>query len=162
MLHESFQELETSTEEERVKSIRKTVKAAFRVTRDGVSLQDRLRRLSCNVSTLNTRVIYEINKLSNYWRISYTLARLSRYREYRALFADLKLAALQHYRPNVRGSSSRYIYIEIELIVHYKIWPAECLLRIIGASKQACYLCYAFVKVHKQLDLLRSHRQICH
>ena len=65
MLPESFQELETSTEEERVNSISKTVKAAFRVTRDGVSLQDRLRRLSCNVSTLNTRVIYEINKLSN-------------------------------------------------------------------------------------------------
>ena len=48
MLHESFQELETSSDEERLHSIGNTVKAAFRVTGDGVSLQDRLRRLSCN------------------------------------------------------------------------------------------------------------------
>lgn len=160
MLHESFQELETSTEEDRLHSIGRTVKAAFRVTGDGVSLQDRLRRLSCNVSTLNSRVIHEINKVSNYWRISCTLAQLSRCREYRALFAEPKLATVQHYEPDTRGSSPRHVHAEIQLIVHYELWPTECLPRVIGASKQACYLCYAFVKAHKQYHILRSHGQI--
>jgi hypothetical protein len=40
-LHESFRELETSIEGARLQSIDKTVRAACRLTRDGVSLQDR-------------------------------------------------------------------------------------------------------------------------
>ena len=159
-LHESFRELETSIEGARFQSIDKTVKAAFRVTRDGVSLQDRLRRLGCNVFIVGSRVIHEINKVSNYWRISCTLAQLTRCREYRALFVEPKLETLDPYEPYVRGSSSRYVHAEIQLVVHYENCPKECLPRIIGASKQACYLCHTFVKAHKQFCLLRSHRQI--
>ena len=105
-------------------------------------------------------MIHEINKVSNYWRISCTLTQLCRCLEYRALFAEPILATLQHYEPDIRGSISRYVHAEIQLIVHYEFWPTKCLPRIIGASKQGCYLCYAFVKAHKQFHLLKSHRQI--
>jgi len=160
ILHESFQEIETSTEEARLQSIGNAVKAAFRLTGNGVSLQGRLRKLGCDPSIVNSRVIHEINKLSNYWRISCTLAQFSRCREYRTLFEEPKLETLEPYEPSERGSSSRHVHAEIQLVVHYEMWPKECLPRVIGASKQACYLCYAFVKAHKQFCLLRSHGQI--
>lgn len=159
-LHESFQELEDSTQETRLLSIGNIVKAAYRLTRDGVSLQNRLRSLGCDISTIESRAIHEINKVSNYWRICCNLAQLSRCREYRTLFVEPKLETLEPYERSLRTFRSRYVHAEIQLVVHYEIWPKECLPRIIGASKHACYLCYAFVRAHEQFHLLKSHGQI--
>lgn len=159
ILHEAFQKLETSPEEDRLDSIGKTVKSAFSLTVNGVSLQNRLKTLGCN-SIINSKVVHEINKVSNYWRISCTLGRLSRCREYRVLFAKMSIATLPPYPSEVRNYCSRYVHAEIQLLVHYELSPIECPPRIIGASKQACYLCCAFIRAHKQFHLPRSHNQI--
>lgn len=153
-------ELEASNAEPRLQSLQKPVMPAFRLTRDGVSFQDLLRKLGRTTFIVDSKSVHQINTVANYWGISRSLSQVSRAREYRMHFVDPNLKTLQSYVPRWSGYKPRYIHAEIQLVVHYELLPMEQPPRIIGASKQACYLCNSFIKADRQFSVMRSLGQI--
>jgi hypothetical protein len=138
----------------------RVVKEAFRLTVDGVSLPDRLKRASFSPSNLDTREIREINKIANYWRICHSLVHLSR--SYRTLFSKIKLESLQPFAPSVwhGNSKTRYVHAEVQIIVYYEMRGPPTWPRAIGASKEACFLCHSFIKAHALFCVSKAHSQI--
>ena len=158
--HSSFLQLEASTPTEVISAIKYVVKEAFPITVDGVSLSNRLESLGFPTSVIDTREVREVNKLANYWRICRSLADTCR--SYRALFSRLQLETLEHYEPSSTPGTKqkRYVHAEVQILVCYETssfshWP-----RAIGASKEACFLCDAFIKAHGSFHVSKAHRQV--
>lgn len=140
--------------------LKRVVTEAFRLTVDGISLSSRLHMSGFSPSTTDTRVIREINKVANYWRICQSLAHLSR--SYRTLFSKMKLESIEPFAPSVRHGSStkRYVHAEIQLLVYYERRGLINRPRILGVSKEACFLCDSFIKAHGLFCVSKAHRQI--
>ncbi len=158
--HSSFLLLENSEVEKISSAIKLLVKEAFSMTVDGFSLHARLGAIG--FTRLNTREIHEVNKIANYWRICCSLAHLSR--SYRILFARPLLRVLEPYKPTATENREvkRFVHAEVQMVAFYETcfplpWP-----RAIGASKQACFLCDAFVIGHGYFHLSKAHRQVFH
>lgn len=157
-LHAAFLSVEDSAAD--TETIKRVVKEAFRLTVDGISLASRLEKAGFTPLLMDTRETREINKIANYWRICHSLAHLSR--SYRTLFAKIKLESIEPFAPSVRQGKSkiRYVHAEVQMLVYYEtsgppIWP-----RVIGASKEACFLCHSFIKAHGFFYVSRAHCQI--
>ena len=131
-------------------------KSAFALTGDGLSLAARLDQADVSVPG---RLKESINKIANYWHISFKFAAYAR--SYRSIFANLRIETLEpfgSYRPP--GSTMRrFVHAEIQLIVHYELsgkpWP-----RVIGSSKHACFLCNAFIQAHGFFYVSNAHRRV--
>ena len=141
-------------------AIKLVVKDAFSITVDGFSLPTRLEAVG--FSRVDTREVREVSKIANYWRTCCSLAHLSR--SYRILFARPQLEALEPYKPTAmeRLKVKRFVHAEVQMVVFYKTcfpppWP-----RAIGASKEACFLCDAFISAHGYFYLSKAHRQLFH
>jgi hypothetical protein len=52
------------------------------------------------------------------------------------------------------------IHAEIQLIFHYEMNPSELPARVICSSKDACYLCNAFITMHGKMHMPRSHGRL--
>jgi hypothetical protein len=154
----SFLQLERlTTEETIVDAIKVSVKKAFAITVDGLSLPARLRALSFTAPTIDGRDIREINKVANYWRVCRSLVHLSR--AYRSLFATLRLETIEPYEPCTTSGKQRFVHAEIQMLVFYE--SSDCPRpRAIGASKEACFLCDAFIKAHGLFYLSKAHRRV--
>jgi hypothetical protein len=158
--HSSFLQLENSEAEKIGSAIKLVVKEAFSMTVDGFSLPARLGAIG--FTRLDTREIREVNKIANYWRICRSLAHLSR--SYRVLFTRPLLRTLEPYKPTASESVmvKRFVHAEVQMVAFYEAcfplpWP-----RAIGASKEACFLCDAFVVAHGHFHLSKAHRQVFH
>ena len=156
--HDAFLDVENLAAD--TETIKRVVGEAFRLTVDGISLPDRLERAGFSASRMDTRDIREINKVANYWRICHSLAHLSR--AYRPLFSKMNLATIEPFAPSVRQGSSkrRHVHAEIQIIIYYERVVPPNNSRIIGASKEACFLCDSFIKAHGLFCVSRAHRQI--
>ena len=111
---------------------------------------------------MRVREVREVSKIANYWRICCSLAHLSR--SYRILFARPQLETLEPYKPTAmeRMKVKRFVHAEVQMVVFYETcfpppWP-----RAIGASKEACFLCDAFISAHGYFYLSKAHRQLFH
>jgi hypothetical protein len=156
--HTAFLDVEDSEADEG--TIRRVVMEAFRLTVDGVSLSVRLESAGFPPSEMDSREIREINKIANYWRICHSLAHLSR--SYRTSFSKMTLKSIEPFAPSIRQGSrrARYVHAEIQLLVYYERsglsnWP-----RVLGASKEACFLCNSFIRAHGSFCVSKAHRQI--
>ncbi|KAL5398905.1 hypothetical protein PMIN03_012733 [Paraphaeosphaeria minitans] len=156
--HAAFLDVENSGAE--TGTIRRVVREAFRLTVNGVSLSLRLESAGFLPSAMDSREIREINKIANYWRVCHSLAHLSR--SYRTLFSKMTLESIEPFAPSVRPGSHkrRYVHAEIQLLVYYERtgplhWP-----RVLGASKEACFLCDSSIKAHGYFFVSKAHRQI--
>jgi hypothetical protein len=156
--HATFLGVENSGAE--TGTIKRVVKEAFRLTVDGMSLALRLARAGLSLPNMDTREIREINKVANYWRICLSLAHLSR--SYRTLFARIRLESIEPFAPSVWYGSirPRHVHAEVQMLVYYEmegppIWP-----RVVGASKEACFLCNSFIEAHGLFRVSKAHRQV--
>lgn len=52
------------------------------------------------------------------------------------------------------------VHAEIQLLAYHELNPGQPKPRVIGSSKDACYLCNLFVNLHGQFQVLRSHGRI--
>ena len=88
----------------------------LRPTPFGFSLP-RLEAMGFSASAIDTRVIREVSKIANYWRICRSLAHLSR--SYRVLFARLRLETLEHYEPSptLGMKLKRFVHTEVQMAV---------------------------------------------
>jgi hypothetical protein len=140
--------------------VKAAIKEAFRLTIDGFSLPARLEKIRLPPSELDIREIREVNKIANYWRICIYFAHLSR--SYRSRFGKLQLDIVEPYGPStaLKSSMKKFVHAEIQMLVFYEIsqpppWP-----RMIGASKEACFLCNSFIKAHGCFYLSKAHCQL--
>ena len=85
-------------------------------------------------------------------------------RSYRALFTRLRLETLEHYEPSstLGMKLKRFVHAEVQMVVFLETsspppWP-----RVIGASKEACFLCDSFIKAHGYFYLSKAHRKVFH
>lgn len=161
--------LEHSLKHNWVHEIKSTIGAAYRLSQQGGSFHSRLESLGIAKSELDARVVREIDKLSNYWRISHDLARICtgpRYRQYRFLFTHMQLEIVAPYKPissintSTMKRTKRFVHAEVQMILHHEERNAKEWPRVIGSSKAACYLCDAFVKAHGLFHLSKAHRQV--
>jgi hypothetical protein len=140
--------------------VKAAIKEAFRLTIDGFSLPARLEKIKLAPSELDTREIREVNKIANYWRIWVYFVHLSR--SYRSRFGKLQLDIVEPYEPStaLRSNMKKFVHAEIQMLVSYEIsqpppWP-----RMIGASKEVCFLCNSFIKAHGCFYLSKAHCQL--
>lgn len=160
LFEEALQDLESSNDTTRLAAIGNAIKSAFDITQDGISLPTRLRSLGCPESELEARAVEEINKVANYWRICKTLPRWSRSSRYRGLFSGTRLETIEPYEKLFSNGFYRHVHAELQMISFYELSSLERWPRSIGASKDACFLCHAFVSAHGQFYLTRSHGQV--
>lgn len=156
----AYRQLEHGRVEDLIMHTKLVIKQAFVLTRDGVKLPTRLKDLGWPETQLDVREIREIGKLANYWRISRHLALCSR--RFRSLFENVELQFLPSYSPSSksRAFSKQYIHAEIQLLVHYELTTLELKPRAIGVSKEACFLCDAFIRAHNCFSVTGAHRQM--
>jgi hypothetical protein len=156
--HTAFMGVEDSGAD--TEAIKRVVQEAFRLTVDGFSLPIRLAKAKFPPSNMDTRDTREINKIANYWRICYNLAQLSR--SYRSLFGNIQLEPIEPYAPSISYGSSktRHVHAEVQILVYYEVRGSPIWPRVIGGSKEACFLCNSFIKAHGFFCVSKAHRQI--
>lgn len=155
-MHNHFIELEKTNPPGWPCVLKTIIRAAYHITVDGISLPERLADIG--LSAHDTREIREVGKIANYWRICCYLTHLTR--SYRDIFTTLRLEVVVPYRPLSGLNRNRFVHAEIQMIVHYEtssvaVWPLA-----LGASKEACYLCYSFITAHGRFSVSKAHRQL--
>ncbi|KAI9714897.1 MAG: hypothetical protein M1820_000186 [Bogoriella megaspora] len=92
----AFRQLEKwMSSNELLPHVQNAVKEAYGLTDGGVNLPNRLLALGCPTSLLDAKVVREVGKVSNYWRISRSLAIYSQ--KFRPLFANAEWCPLIEY-----------------------------------------------------------------
>ncbi|KAF2139437.1 uncharacterized protein K452DRAFT_289996 [Aplosporella prunicola CBS 121167] len=161
--HNTFLELEAADKGSNLTVLLKRLLAkAFLITEDGVSLSRRLQALGASVEQSDAKEIRQFSKLASYWRISQSLAYRCRSSPFRGLFQNADLGVLEPYSPlrSVTSKRRRYVHAEIQLLVHYERHAGLARPRAIGSSKEACFLCDAFIKAHGRFVVSKAHRQV--
>jgi hypothetical protein len=159
-LHELVLELEQSEKGgENIPLIKSIAEKIYHITWNGVPLLRRLNTFGFPESVFEKRDVRELLKIANYWRLCCNLERHCRSRRYQSYFQNLDLQIIEPYftskDPNTQ--EERFIHAEIQLVVHHElsnqaVWP-----RAIGASKEACFLCDAFIRAHGFFRVSKSH-----
>lgn len=157
----TFEDLEQVHEPANIDIIKTLLEQAYRLAIDGRSFLSRLSRCGFEKNSISElRAVGDLMKLANYWRLSDDLTNIAR--SYHDNFKSLELQTLEHYRPTYSHSRQRFVHAEIQLIAHYEKQENAHLIRprIIGSSKEACYLCDAFIQAHGTFGVSKAHRQL--
>lgn len=136
------------------------VKAAFVLTIDGTKFGQRLAAIGCSQTQVDGREAREVGKLANYLRITRTLVKFCRH--YAQLVSSMEWMTILPYRPSnaLPLTKQQFVHAEIQLLVYYELHPTTAEPRAIGCSKEACFLCDAFIRAHGRFMVSRAHRQI--
>lgn len=140
------------------KLFRELVLQVYKITGDGVSLQPRLQRLGFSFEVQQHKLVRQLLKIANYWRACHELPRIAR--EYRTMFSDIRIEPVQHYMPAYFGDQPRHVHAEVQMIVHYELNPTQYMPRVLGASKEACFLCDACIRAHGRFFVSRAHETL--
>lgn len=154
-----------SEDPELVEATKKTVKEAWSIAgKDNVNFHRRLEKLGFTEDELlRTKEIRGLDKTANYWRICRDLVNIRIATNYRHLFDNPRLETIGHYEPvpsQRPPPKNRFVHAEIQLLVYYETSGAKTYPRIIGASKEACFLCDAFIKAHNRFSVSKAHRKV--
>ena len=159
---QSFKRLESAGSTNLVPVIKDVVQHAFELTEDGVSLPARLTRLGCTKALLDTRTVRDVGKVSNYRRISRFLAVCSQ--RFASLFSSAEWQPLHNYLPSRKSQTipRQFVHAEIQILAHYELNTPPLALppRAIGVSKEACFLCDAFIRADGRFSITGAHRQV--
>jgi hypothetical protein len=156
----SFSRLEEADPENVIACTKFAIGQAFMLTENGVKLPERLAALGCPKVLLDARDVREVGKISNYWRISRHLTKCAR--RLRPNFVNAEWYAVQNYKPSC-GSQilrQRFVHAEIQILAYYEMMALDPAPRIIGVSKEACFLCDSFIRAHGIFSLSGAHRQM--
>ncbi|KAF2235572.1 hypothetical protein EV356DRAFT_531734 [Viridothelium virens] len=147
---------------ESLDTIQAVIMEAFAITSKAKdnSFDSMLLEVGIPESDLDCRAIRDLKKLANYWRICDFLSEMCR--SYRPCFSVIHLKTLDHFRPlrSILSSANLFVHAEVQILSYYesthpKPWP-----RAIGASKEACFLCDAFIEAHGCFRISKAHRHV--
>lgn len=162
-LWNAFEAFETSvhTGDSERQALQEIVKKMFVISRDGVSFAKRTRDLGFARSALEDRVVRQVGKTANYWRICIQLADASR--KFPAGFRDIECQVLTPFRSERWPSGSGwelFVHAEIQLVTYYAARPSCPQPRVIGASKEACFLCNSFLRAFGSFLVSKTHGRL--
>jgi hypothetical protein len=159
-LHLLVLQLEQSEkEDDNIPLIKSIAKKVYDITWADVPLLPRLIAFGFPESVFEKRDVRELLKIANYWRLCCNLEMYCRSRKYGSYFRTVDLQIVEPYftSKDPDTQEEKYIHAEIQLIVHHELSNRELWPRAIGASKEACFLCDAFIRAHAFFRVTKSH-----
>ncbi len=138
--------------------VRKIVDLAFLMTKDGASLIDSLLKTGAIPYTADRRAVQDLLKVAQYSKVCRGLVTMTR--AHRELCSNIQLRILEPFTPHYTGGKSRYVHAEVQIIVDVELHAPKPWPRIIAASKEACFLCNAFIQSHGMFVTDKAHRQV--
>ncbi len=139
-------------------AIKALLEKAYQITFDGVSLVSRLSKSGFPQRCYDSKQVRQLMKLANYNRICDSMAK--RARALHDQFSSLELQVLEPYRASSWQGLKRFVHAEIQMVAYYEIAQVGPSPRVIGASKEVCFLCDSFIRAHGKYYLSRAHRQL--
>ncbi|KAJ4341276.1 hypothetical protein N0V95_007282 [Ascochyta clinopodiicola] len=170
--------------------LRDLIKASYQVCKaEDVALfarrlEDSVNKTPTSKVASAIKCLRQIEKIAAHWRIATSLVGLSRM--YPSLFhSRLQLAFLTPYKSIPTGighetwANSCHVHAEVQLAVYYDLHlqsasfvsettgsrhapfqPRYHRPRVIGTSKWLCYLCYLFLRSHRQFIPANTHGRL--
>lgn len=168
VLERSTSRSAVSKNEVPVAEIKAIIKQACRMSKGKISIRDRLQAMGVPDAKLDHRIVREIDKLANYGSIPHGLIRIRWAKRYRPLFENPRLMKVEPYGYAQSAASlfisskypKRFVHAEVQLLAYYEMNAQTVLPRVIGSSKEACYLCDAFITAHGRFCVSKTHRQV--
>lgn len=162
-LFSTFQTLEkaSSTDQDVLLLTKEIIKKTYAISKDGISFHHRLESLGFDQSALTDRVVRQIGKIANYWRICQSLAEASR--KFSRAFTNIQMRHLVPFRPDFWPTGSRnklYVHAEIQIVIYYATHDTHPQPRIIGVSKEGCFLCNSFLRAYALFAISKTHGQL--
>lgn len=156
----SFGRLEEADAENAICHTKIAIQKAYQMTGNGIGFPGRLRALGYPIGRLDDRDVREVGKISNYWRISRYLTNCSR--RFRLQFARASWNAIQSYKTSSTSAivQRRFVHAEIQIVAYYEKMALTAAPRMIGVSKEACFLCDSFIRAHALFSISGAHRQM--
>lgn len=151
-------QLELASTEDLIPHLGDVIKKVFNLTQDGVKLSVLFNNSESRA--VQDRGIGDVRKVANYWRICLSLAWCSR--SYRKLFANAWWEPVPKYNPSTTSKliGKQYVHAEVQLLVYYELSRPTTPPRVIGSSKEACFLCDSFIRAHGGFCVSGAHRQM--
>ncbi len=112
------------------------------------------------------KYIMQIDKLGAYRRIPETLVREARRERSRVVFSKIELQFARPYAPKMswRYHTGKRVYChvhaEVQLVTHYLLSSSPVLPRVMGTSKEACFLCHLFISKHGAFEVSAKHGRL--
>jgi len=155
----SYRELESTPMEEDLDHLTELVRQAFDISHfgEGSSLQRTLKAYGVD-RIAKSKEVKQVDKLGKYLGVSLSLARLAYL--YKNMFSSIRLQTLDPFQASTWSSTKHFVHAEVQLIVHYELYPCYPLPRVVGASKEACYLCDLFITTHRRFYVSKTHGRL--
>nr|POF17505.1 hypothetical protein CFP56_12919 [Quercus suber] len=159
-LHHAIKLAEQTVGDQEHDALQTLIRAAFDITTEvqGYSLQARLGQIGFDDEFTRRKEFREIHAIASYERISIYIAKVAR--KYHQLFSSMTLRVVQSHKVEVWHGRKHFVHAEIQLLVQHELEPESFSARYIGTSKQACLLCYYFIRAHGVYTVPRTHREI--
>jgi len=119
---------------EDVDTLKELLKQAYSITLNGTSLIRRLKDIRLDTKIVNSKESRQLNKLANYWRISESLVRTCR--AYRKYFSNIDLQTLIPYKHSLLHGKRRFVYAEIQILIHLDASEGNTRPRVIDIVKE--------------------------
>ena len=108
---------------------------------------------------LTDKRIEQVNKIGLYWSFCIYVTEASR--KYPKVFEKVDLHTIIPYRGLKSPISPNMVYVhaEVQLVTFYELNPTTTTLspRVLGTSKEACYLCNLFLLSHGRFFITKTH-----
>ncbi|KAM0721507.1 hypothetical protein Q7P37_002431 [Cladosporium fusiforme] len=159
---EAFGNLESGSSRQAIRKLQKAIKEAYALTENGVKLPERFKAVGYTDQPTDAKAVRDVGKVANYWRISRHLSICSR--RFRSQFQNAQWCPVPKFKASSTPSSlpRRFVHAEIQILVHYELTSQLLIPRVIGVSKEACFLCDSFIRAHGQFAVSGAHRQMFH
>jgi len=157
-MHNKFLLMEDLKANEDVDTLKELFKQAYSITLNGTSLIQRLKNIGLDTKIVNSKEIRQLNKLANYWRIGESLVRTCR--AYRKYFSNTDLQTLIPYKHSFLLGKRRFVHAKAQILIHLDAREENTRPRVIGVSKEACFLCDSFVLSHGGFFVSKAHKTI--
>ena len=164
ILQSMAEEIRAEPASEDLDTVKILVRKVFDVVSNayGCSFDVVLAEVGLSRAAVDSRAIRDLEKLANYWRICAFMSEMCR--SYRTSFSTMELKVLEHFRPipaSMGGSGNNlFVHAEIQILAYFELGFTESWPRAIGASKEACFLCDAFISAHGLFRVTKAHRQL--
>lgn len=156
--HIVFQKMEALPAFQDSDAIIDVLEQAFKITSEDDTLSSRHKLLGFAKHRVQYKEILQLMKVANYKRVCYGLAEKAR--SFRKVFTTMYLELLTPYDVSYWNGRKRFVHAEIQVLIHYEKKEVHPRPRVIGASKEACFLCDSFIRAYERFQISKAHRHL--
>ncbi|KAK1837885.1 hypothetical protein CCHR01_19492 [Colletotrichum chrysophilum] len=126
------------------------------------SVEEHLKSIGVKLQLAESPEIRQVDKLARYFFTCRDLARVARKPDYRRVFRNIDVRALDSPSGVRRLGTAHYCFVhaEIQQVFSLEQHPHTPAPRAIGCSKSACYLCDLFIRRHGRYVVSHTHGRL--